>query len=355
MVWVETPTNPLLNIADIEALAAVAHDAGALLVVDNTFASPYLQQPLALGADVVVHSTTKYCGGHSDVVGGALVVRDLELAEQIAFHQNAIGAVAGPFDSWLVLRGLKTLGVRMDRHCDNAEKVVEFLTGHPAVSQVFYPGLEEHPGHEVASRQMKRYGGIVSFRVTGGEQHALDVCAKAEVFTLGESLGGVESLIEHPGRMTHASVAGTDLEVPDDLIRLSVGIETADDLLADLDRALAESRDEEPDDRAPDARFTLANERTLLAYQRSAIGLMAAAIAVAHFFGDDVDGAGPGARHARHRGVRRGGRLRCATGRSTPRCARAAPISSGSAAHLVSLAVLLCLLLAGVYVVTQAA
>ena len=238
VVWVETPTNPLLNIGDIETLAAVAHDAGALLVVDNTFASPYLQQPLTLGADVVVHSTTKYCGGHSDVVGGALVVRDLALAERIGYHQNAMGAVAGPFDAWLTLRGLKTLGVRMDRHCDNAEKVVEFLSGHPAVSQVIYPGLEEHPGHEVASRQMKRYGGIVSFRVTGGEQHALDVCAKAEVFTLGESLGGVESLIEHPGRMTHASVAGTDLEVPDDLIRLSVGIETADDLVADLDRAL---------------------------------------------------------------------------------------------------------------------
>lgn len=238
IVWVETPTNPLLNIGDIEALAAVAHDAGALLVVDNTFASPYLQQPLALGADVVVHSTTKYCGGHSDVVGGALVVRDLEVAEQVAFHQNAMGAVAGPFDSWLVLRGLKTLGVRMDRHCDNAERVVEFLTGHSAVSEVIYPGLETHSGHAVASKQMKRYGGIVSFRVRGGEQHALDVCAKAEVFTLGESLGGVESLIEHPGRMTHASVAGTDLEVPSDLIRLSVGIETADDLLADLDRSL---------------------------------------------------------------------------------------------------------------------
>jgi cystathionine gamma-synthase len=238
VVWVETPTNPLLNIGDIEALATVTHDAGALLVVDNTFASPYLQQPLVLGADVVVHSTTKYCGGHSDVVGGALVVRDLELAERIGFHHNAMGAVAGPFDSWLVLRGLKTLGVRMDRHCDNAEQVVEFLSGHGAVTQVIYPGLEDHPGHEVASRQMKRYGGIVSFRVTGGEQHALDVCARAEVFTLGESLGGVESLIEHPGRMTHASVAGTDLEVPSDLIRLSVGIETADDLLADLDRAL---------------------------------------------------------------------------------------------------------------------
>jgi cystathionine gamma-synthase len=238
VVWVETPTNPLLNIGDIEALAAVAHDAGALLVVDNTFASPYLQQPLTLGADVVVHSTTKYCGGHSDVVGGALVVRDLDLAERIGFHQNAIGAVSGPFDSWLTLRGLKTLGVRMDRHCDNAEKVVDFLTRHPAVSQVIYPGLAEHPGHAVASKQMKRYGGIVSFRVAAGEQAALDACARAQVFTLAESLGGIESLIEHPGRMTHASVAGTDLEVPADLIRLSVGIETVDDLLADLDRAL---------------------------------------------------------------------------------------------------------------------
>ncbi len=239
IVWVETPTNPLLNIADIEQLAAVAHDAGALLVVDNTFASPYLQQPLPLGADVVVHSTTKYCGGHSDVVGGALIVKDHEIADGIAFHQNSIGAVAGPFDSWLVLRGLKTLGVRMDRHCDNAERVVEYLNSHPAVSQVIYPGLEEHPGHEVASRQMKRYGGIVSFRVKDGEQKALDTCAKAEVFTLGESLGGVESLIEHPGRMTHASVAGTALEVPGDLIRLSVGIETADDLIADLGQALS--------------------------------------------------------------------------------------------------------------------
>jgi cystathionine gamma-synthase len=238
LVWVETPTNPLLNIGDIEALGAVAHDAGALLVVDNTFASPYLQQPLTLGADVVVHSTTKYCGGHSDVVGGALIVRDLQLAEDLAFHQNSIGAVAGPFDAFLTHRGLKTLGVRMDRHCDNAERVVEFLQEHEKVAEVIYPGLEAHPGHAVASRQMKRYGGIVSFRVKGGEQQALDVCAKAEVFTLGESLGGVESLIEHPGRMTHASVAGTDLEVPADLIRLSVGIETAEDLLADLDRAL---------------------------------------------------------------------------------------------------------------------
>ncbi len=238
LVWVETPTNPLLNIADIEALAAVAHEAGALLVVDNTFASPYLQQPLTLGADVVVHSTTKYVGGHSDVVGGAVAVRGLEIAELIGFHQNAMGAVPGPFDCFLTHRGLKTLAVRMDRHCDNAEKVVEFLVGHPQVAEVIYPGLDSHPGHAVASRQMKRHGGIVSFRVNGGEEHALEVCSRAEVFTLGESLGGVESLIEHPGRMTHASVAGTDLEVPPDLIRLSVGIETADDLIADLERAL---------------------------------------------------------------------------------------------------------------------
>ncbi|QYJ04146.1 cystathionine gamma-synthase [Nocardioides panacisoli] len=238
LVWVETPTNPLLNIGDLAALAAVAHEAGALLVVDNTFATSYLQQPLALGADVVVHSTTKYAGGHSDVVGGALVVDDADLAERIGFHQNSIGAVAGPFDAWLVLRGLKTLGLRMERHCDNAEAVVAFLQDHPAVSQVIYPGLPEHPGHEVAGRQMSRFGGMVSFRVAGGEQQALDVCAGTQVFTLGESLGGVESLIEHPGRMTHASVAGTDLEVPADLVRLSVGIETAEDLLADLDRAL---------------------------------------------------------------------------------------------------------------------
>ena len=239
VVWLETPTNPLLNIADIALVAQVAHDAGALLVVDNTFASSYLQQPLELGADVVVHSTTKYMGGHSDVVGGALVVRDAGLAEKIAFHQNAIGAVAGPFDAFLVLRGIKTLGVRMDRHSDNAEKVVDFLQRHRAVSEVLYPGLETHPGHETAAKQMRRFGGIVSFRVTGGERHALDVCNRAEVFTLGESLGGVESLIEHPGRMTHASVAGTPLEVPADLVRLSVGIETVDDLLADLDHALA--------------------------------------------------------------------------------------------------------------------
>jgi cystathionine gamma-synthase len=236
-VWVETPTNPLLSIGDIEALAGVAHDAGALLVVDNTFASPYLQQPLVLGADIVVHSTTKYCGGHSDVVGGALVVKDLEVADRLTFHQNAIGAVAGPFDAWLTLRGLRTLGVRMDRHCDNAERIVEYLTRHQAVTRVLYPGLPDHPGHETATKQMRRYGGMVSFRMRD-EQAAVAVCDRARLFTLGESLGGVESLIEHPGRMTHASAAGSPLEVPGDLVRLSVGIETVDDLLADLEQAL---------------------------------------------------------------------------------------------------------------------
>jgi cystathionine gamma-synthase len=239
VVWVETPTNPLLTVADIAALADVAHEAGAILVVDNTFASPYLQQPLELGADVVVHSTTKYCGGHSDVVGGALVLRDAELAGELRFHQNAIGGVAGPFDAFLVHRGLKTLALRMERHCDNAEAVVAHLADHPAVAEVIYPGLPGHPGHELATRQMRRYGGIVSFRVAAGERAALDVCGATTLWTLGESLGGVESLIEHPGRMTHASVAGTDLEVPADLVRLSVGIETAEDLVADLDRALA--------------------------------------------------------------------------------------------------------------------
>jgi cystathionine gamma-synthase len=237
-IWVETPTNPLLNVADIAALADVAHDGGAVLVVDNTFASPYLQQPLSLGADVVVHSTTKYVGGHSDVVGGALVTRSADLGERLAYHQNAMGAVAGPFDSWLTLRGLKTLGVRMDRHCDNAERVVDLLLSHPKVVQVLYPGLPEHPGHEVAAKQMRRFGGMVSFRVEGGEEAAVEVCNRAKLFTLGESLGGVESLIEHPGRMTHASAAGSPLEVPADLVRLSVGIETVDDLLADLSEAL---------------------------------------------------------------------------------------------------------------------
>ena len=238
-VWVETPTNPLLNIADITAISEAAHAAGALVIVDNTFASPYLQQPLVLGADVVVHSTTKYCGGHSDVVGGALVVNDDALAEKLTFHQNAMGGVAGPFDAWLVLRGLLTLSVRMDRHCDNAEAMAAFLAGHAKVSEVFYPGLDTHPGHDLAKRQMRRFGGMISFRVRGGEAAALDVCAKTKVITLGESLGGVESLIEHPGKMTHASVAGTLLEVPGDLVRLSVGIEDGEDLLADLDAALS--------------------------------------------------------------------------------------------------------------------
>jgi cystathionine gamma-synthase len=238
IIWVETPTNPLLGIADIATLASLAHDHRALLVVDNTFASPYLQQPLAHGADVVVHSTTKYVGGHSDVVGGALVVNDDALASELAYHQNAMGAVAAPFDAWLTARGIKTLAVRMERHCDNAERIVEFLQHHRAVAEVLYPGLPEHPGHEVAAKQMRRFGGMVSFRAAGGEQAAIDICNRAELFVLGESLGGVESLIEHPGRMTHASAAGSPLEVPADLVRLSVGIETVDDLLADLDQAL---------------------------------------------------------------------------------------------------------------------
>jgi cystathionine gamma-synthase len=239
LVWCETPTNPLLGVADIAALAQVAHDGGARLVVDNTFASPYLQQPLAHGADVVVHSTTKYLGGHSDVVGGALVVADAGLGEELAYHQNAMGAVPGAFDSWLVLRGAKTLGVRMDRHCANAQRVVDLLAAHPAVAEVLYPGLPDHAGHEVAAKQMRDFGGMVSLRLAGGEAAALEMCRRTRVFVLAESLGGVESLIEHPGRMTHASVAGSPLEVPDDLVRLSVGIETVDDLLADLDQALA--------------------------------------------------------------------------------------------------------------------
>ena len=238
VIWVETPTNPLLRVADIAALADVAHAAGAVLVVDNTFASPYLQRPLELGADVVVHSTTKYLGGHSDVVGGALVVGDAAFGERLAYHQNAMGAVAGPFDAWLVLRGVKTLGVRMQRHCANARLVAEALAAHPAVGLALWPGLPSHPGHEVASRQMSDFGGMVSLRLRGGEAAALDVCRRTRLFTLAESLGGVESLIEHPGRMTHASAAGSPLEVPADLVRLSVGIETGADLVADLLGAL---------------------------------------------------------------------------------------------------------------------
>ncbi|RFU83135.1 cystathionine gamma-synthase [Streptomyces triticagri] len=237
-IWVETPSNPLLGITDIAAVAAIARSAGARLVVDNTFASPYLQQPLALGADVVVHSTTKYMGGHSDVVGGALVVNDQDLADELAFHQNAMGAVAGPFDAWLVLRGIKTLAVRMDRHSENASRIAEMLGGHARVTNVLYPGLSGHPGHETAAKQMKAFGGMLSFQVAGGEEAAVEVCNRARLFTLGESLGGVESLIEHPGRMTHASAAGSALEVPADLVRLSVGIESVDDLLTDLRQAL---------------------------------------------------------------------------------------------------------------------
>jgi cystathionine gamma-synthase len=239
VIWCETPSNPLLNIADIELTASVAHERGALLVVDNTFASPYLQRPLTLGADVVVHSTTKYLGGHSDVVGGALVTRDASLGERLAYNHNAMGAVASPFDSWLVLRSLKTLGVRMDRHSTNAARIVEFLLAHPKVASVLYPGLPSHPGHDIAAKQMSGFGGMVSFRLRDGEDAALKVCDRAQLFTLAESLGGVESLIEHPGRMTHASAAGSPLEVPGDLVRLSVGIEDVDDLIADLEQALA--------------------------------------------------------------------------------------------------------------------
>ncbi len=237
-VWAETPTNPLLNIADIRGLAQAAHETGAMLVVDNTFASPYLQQPLKLGADAVVHSTTKYLGGHSDVVGGAVVVADAELAARIAFTQNATGGVAAPFDSWLTLRGIKTLAARMDRHCRNALRIAQVLAEHPAVAEVMYPGLPSHPGHKIAQEQMRAFGGMVSFRMLAGEEAAVRTCGRTRLFTLGESLGGVESLIEHPHRMTHASVAGSALEVPGDLIRLSVGIEDCDDLIHDLRQAL---------------------------------------------------------------------------------------------------------------------
>jgi len=239
MIWIETPTNPLLSIADIAELARQAHAQGALAVVDNTFATPYLQRPLDLGADIVVHSTTKYLGGHSDMVGGAVVVADAEVGDRLAYLQNAAGAVPGPFDCFLALRGIKTLPVRMDRHCANAAEVVELLRSHPKVSQVRYPGLPSHPGHAVAAAQMRGFGGMVSFTVAGGEEAALAVVRSTRLFTLAESLGAVESLIELPHRMTHASVAGSPLEVDAALVRLSVGLETAADLVADLAGALA--------------------------------------------------------------------------------------------------------------------
>jgi cystathionine gamma-synthase len=238
LVWLETPTNPLLTCIDIEAVAAVAHSNGALVVVDNTFATPYLQQPLSLGADIVVHSVTKYLGGHSDVVGGFLALDDDALADRIRFTQNAAGAVPSPFDSYLVLRGLKTLGIRMERHCSNARAVVDMLVGHPAVERVLYPQLPDHPGHAAAAKQMRDFGGMVSFTLRGGMPAALQVVQHTQLFTLAESLGAVESLIEHPGQMTHASAAGSPLEVPDSLVRLSVGIESAADLVADLEQAL---------------------------------------------------------------------------------------------------------------------
>lgn len=239
MILVETPTNPLLSIADISAIAQLAGTSNVKVLVDNTFASPALQQPLPLGADIVLHSTTKYIGGHSDVVGGALLTNDEELDTAFAFLQNGAGAVPGPFDSYLTLRGLKTLVVRMQRHSENAALIAEFLDGHHAIETVLYPGLPNHPGHDIAAKQMSGFGGMISVRLRGGAQAARDLCARTEVFILAESLGGVESLIEHPGAMTHASTAGSQLEVPDDLVRLSVGIEDVADLLADLEQALS--------------------------------------------------------------------------------------------------------------------
>ena len=238
LVWVDTPSNPMLNVVDIRKAAEAAHAVGALLVVDNTFATPYLQQPLDLGADAVVHSTTKYLGGHSDVIGGFVATNDDALAERLFFLQKSLGAVPGPFDAWLVLRGLKTLALRMRQHCENAHRVAHFLEAHDAVERVLYPGLAGHPGHEVARAQMRDFGGMVSF-LTQSEREAVDIVARTKIFQLAESLGGVESLIEHPARMTHASTAGAPFAPPANLVRLSVGIESADDLLADLETALA--------------------------------------------------------------------------------------------------------------------
>ncbi len=238
LVWLETPTNPLLTVIDIAAIAEVAHNKGGLCVVDNTFATPYLQQPLRHGADIVTHSVTKYLGGHSDVVGGFVATNSEEVDDRLGFIQNGAGAVPGPMDCFLTLRGIKTLAVRMDRACDNAEAIVELLQGHPAVSRVRYPGLADHPGHAAAAKQMTRFGGMVSFELAGGRDVAMKMATETTVFTLAESLGAVESLIEHPGAMTHLSAAGSPLEVPDSLLRLSVGIETTEDLLNDLSTAL---------------------------------------------------------------------------------------------------------------------
>ena len=238
VLWVETPSNPLMKISDIAALAEIGHAAGATVVVDNTFASPYLQNPLALGADVVVHSTTKYLGGHSDVLGGAVVTSDDEIAEKVGFLQFAVGAVSGPMDAWLTVRGIKTLALRVERHSQNAQIIAERLVGHPAIDRVYYPGLADHPGHGVAARQMRGFGGMLSLAMTGGAEAARRFVESTEVFLLAESLGGVESLIGYPSEMTHASVRGTELEVPDNLVRLSVGIEGVDDLVDDLLQAL---------------------------------------------------------------------------------------------------------------------
>jgi cystathionine beta-lyase/cystathionine gamma-synthase len=241
LVWLETPTNPMMNVVDVRAAAEAAHAVGALVVVDNTFATPYLQRPLELGADTVLHSTTKYLGGHSDVVGGFAGTSDPSIAERLGFLQNSLGAVPGPFDSWLVLRGVKTLAVRMERHCANARRIAEWLEGHDAVERVRYPGLASHPHHELARAQMSDFGGMISFEVAGGQDAALAVLRATELWSLAESLGGVESLIEQPAAMTHASTADSPFPVPENLIRLSVGIESADDLLADLEQALAKA------------------------------------------------------------------------------------------------------------------
>ncbi len=238
VLWVETPSNPLMTISDIEGLAAAGHSAGALVVVDNTFASPYLQNPLALGADVVVHSTTKYLGGHSDVLGGAVVLNDDDLAARVGFVQFAAGAVSGPLDAWLTTRGIKTLSMRMQRHCANAQAIAEALVGHPALERVYYPGLPDHPGHELAARQMRGFGGMLSITFAGGAAAARKFAESTKLFQLAESLGGVESLVNYPAEMTHASVRGTELEVPDNLIRLSVGVEDVADLLDDVLTAL---------------------------------------------------------------------------------------------------------------------